>query len=295
MVVDAVGPVIRIISAVLSKHHETRSLKEEVVQFREVLRSTRTLLQGAKEQIERDHPRCTSLTEPMKLIREAVEEGSQVLDECSARDKKKRLKMNLFSRTYLGMLEAAGSKIQHALTLLSASGVVVQGNIEEGLEEVHDKVETMKRMVQAHHSEVLALLLEGQNQEIRSLPDEIVFRMVEMGVVDDRQDASEQIRDIAENSQKLREEKAFADEQILQLVMRLSLTESPAVDSPPLKTSSTESVEKLLTCPLSLELMNDGKDEEIEGIRFTDYMDESQLEHVMSLVGRDLSEPYSSE
>ena len=39
----------------------------------------------------------------------------------------------------------------------------------------------------------------------------------------------------------------------------------------------------------------DGKDEEIAGIRFVDYKDESQLEHVMSLVGRDLSEPYSSE
>jgi hypothetical protein len=32
----------------------------------------------------------------------------------------------------------------------------------------------------------------------------------------------------------------------------------------------------------------------IEGIRFVDYADESQLEDVMSLVGRDLSEPYSS-
>jgi hypothetical protein len=36
-------------------------------------------------------------------------------------------------------------------------------------------------------------------------------------------------------------------------------------------------------------------DDEIEGIRFVDYVDESQLHDVMSLVGRDLSEPYSSE
>mmetsp|Transcript_10853 Transcript_10853/g.17983 ORF Transcript_10853/g.17983 Transcript_10853/m.17983 type:complete len:237 (+) Transcript_10853:121-831(+) len=33
--------------------------------------------------------------------------------------------------------------------------------------------------------------------------------------------------------------------------------------------------------------------DEIEGIMFVDYKDESQLESVMSLVGRDLSEPYS--
>lgn len=35
-------------------------------------------------------------------------------------------------------------------------------------------------------------------------------------------------------------------------------------------------------------------DTEIPGIRFVDYKDESQLDSVMSLVGRDLSEPYSS-
>jgi hypothetical protein len=35
-------------------------------------------------------------------------------------------------------------------------------------------------------------------------------------------------------------------------------------------------------------------DESIPGIRFVDYVDESQLDQVMSLVGRDLSEPYSS-
>lgn len=34
--------------------------------------------------------------------------------------------------------------------------------------------------------------------------------------------------------------------------------------------------------------------DEINGIRFVNYVDESQLDHVMSLVGRDLSEPYSS-
>jgi hypothetical protein len=37
----------------------------------------------------------------------------------------------------------------------------------------------------------------------------------------------------------------------------------------------------------------DGKSD-IPGIHFVDYKDESQLDHVMELVGRDLSEPYSS-
>lgn len=34
-------------------------------------------------------------------------------------------------------------------------------------------------------------------------------------------------------------------------------------------------------------------DEIIEGINFVNYRDESQIESVMRLVGRDLSEPYS--
>ena len=33
---------------------------------------------------------------------------------------------------------------------------------------------------------------------------------------------------------------------------------------------------------------------EVEGIEFLDYKDESQLNDIMRLVGRDLSEPYSS-
>jgi len=47
--------------------------------------------------------------------------------------------------------------------------------------------------------------------------------------------------------------------------------------------------------PKSIPLVADDQlDDSIAGIRFVDYVDESQLEHVMSLVGRDLSEPYSS-
>ena len=39
---------------------------------------------------------------------------------------------------------------------------------------------------------------------------------------------------------------------------------------------------------------NNNTHHQIPGIRFVDYQDEAQLHHVMSLVGRDLSEPYSS-
>lgn len=39
---------------------------------------------------------------------------------------------------------------------------------------------------------------------------------------------------------------------------------------------------------------NSGTEDAIEGIEFVDYRDESQIDSVMSLVGRDLSEPYSS-
>ena len=49
-----------------------------------------------------------------------------------------------------------------------------------------------------------------------------------------------------------------------------------------------EQVAKLHPPPLPVQL------DEIPGIRFVDYPDESQLEAVMNLVGRDLSEPYSS-
>ena len=37
----------------------------------------------------------------------------------------------------------------------------------------------------------------------------------------------------------------------------------------------------------------DDENEKIPGIKFVNYRDESQLESVMRLVGKDLSEPYS--
>lgn len=47
-------------------------------------------------------------------------------------------------------------------------------------------------------------------------------------------------------------------------------------------------------CSSLIEPDDDNSDDEsIEGIAFLDYTDESQLESVMDLVGRDLSEPYS--
>ena len=48
-------------------------------------------------------------------------------------------------------------------------------------------------------------------------------------------------------------------------------------------------IEKFQACSLE---ESSGIDE-IEGIKFINYRDESQLDSVMRLVGRDLSEPYS--
>lgn len=50
-----------------------------------------------------------------------------------------------------------------------------------------------------------------------------------------------------------------------------------------------EQVAQLALPPLTERL------DDILGIRFVEYPDESQLDAVMNLVGRDLSEPYSSE
>jgi hypothetical protein len=66
-----------------------------------------------------------------------------------------------------------------------------------------------------------------------------------------------------------------------------------AVDAP----ATSAQVEELanLVSNASIDDSEDDGDDEIEGIEFVNYEDESQLESVMELVGRDLSEPYSSE
>lgn len=64
----------------------------------------------------------------------------------------------------------------------------------------------------------------------------------------------------------------------------MTTIEKQSADSTPIE----EQVAKL-DIPLLPERLD-----EIPGIRFVEYPDESQLDAVMSLVGRDLSEPYSS-
>ena len=69
-------------------------------------------------------------------------------------------------------------------------------------------------------------------------------------------------------------------------MMTDTVSEEPKrkASSPPIE----ELVGKLPTPPLPDQV------DDIPGIRFVDYPDESQLDSVMNLVGRDLSEPYSS-
>jgi hypothetical protein len=65
------------------------------------------------------------------------------------------------------------------------------------------------------------------------------------------------------------------------------------------KTTITTDIEKLTlskqsqshSCEYDDDPIED--DERIPGIKFVNYRDESQLESVMRLVGKDLSEPYS--
>ena len=55
-----------------------------------------------------------------------------------------------------------------------------------------------------------------------------------------------------------------------------------------------QATERLANVALDGHHDDEEDNESIEGIEFVDYVDESQLESVMELVGRDLSEPYSS-
>jgi hypothetical protein len=69
----------------------------------------------------------------------------------------------------------------------------------------------------------------------------------------------------------------------------VAVAESPAPAPSPVPALPLKKDDSIL--PMEVDSSDD---EAIPGIRFVDYVDESQLDQVMSLVGRDLSEPYSS-
>ena len=258
---DSIFIVITLVQSVLDKYDSIQSLHEEIKYFRKILRTVKGVLNDIQEQLQRNPNQQTRLSRPLSMLEDAVKEGAEVLEECS---RKKKLRARVFSKTYLGKLNGASTKMRDAMQLLSSAGISIQGTIAEGIEDTVEKIDLLKSQIENHNHQVADLMeahAASMTASMESLPQQIVSLLMQQNVVSSFADLDGQMEDIASHAQELRREKAFVDKQILAMVERISLMESNESSMTPQPTAQhthkEQSVPSFMICPISLEIMKD--------------------------------------
>jgi hypothetical protein len=104
-----------------------------------------------------------------------------------------------------------------ALPLFSVCGVNVQGRLKTDLDN------RIKELDQTIRTQSYEMAREVSGVMMDALPDQIVEKLVQLGLVADRKDCYEQLREIQEAEEAFRREKAFADKDILERILAMSL------------------------------------------------------------------------
>lgn len=154
----------------------------------------------------------------LEIIEQGIKLGQQVMESCLK--KGSRLRIALFSETYISKLNIVGNKIDRGLSMLSASGVSIQTGRIDGAKQ---SIRNMKTELMGTSNDVADLLLDIVLSGLRKIPDQVVAQLHERDIVSSTQDCYRQIRDIQLDHDTFRSTKETYDEELLQWVMELSL------------------------------------------------------------------------
>jgi hypothetical protein len=241
--IGTVAAVINLIAVVHNKYKSFQALMEENEEFCRTMLAVRGVLHDIRK--EERLRRRESLRLPLQMIEDAIAMGEKVMKKCSDRNNKLKIAL-IRSQDYVNTLKAAGVKMNHGLTIITATSVNIQANTEGAMDTAHRAIESMQTRLDAYHNDIADILLDIIRPGIQNIPDEVIAKLREEGIVASRQDCMDQIRNIQEDPD-LTEVK---NEQLLQWALHVSLPPSnrPIMD---------ERMKKRLTCPISLDYMQD--------------------------------------
>ena len=218
-------------------------LREELGWFEKLLISLERTLGELSISFQESRPNKTSgLVQSMKDLRNAVDRGKVVVEEVLS---KKNVKVFVFVSSYRKKIESVGLEIERALNGIQNSGVVITVQLGESMKKTHDLTVELYDNVR----QVLVGMEENQQDILKRFDDmEALLRLViDNEFAKDEEDVGNQLLSIAQAGDVIRNEKEFVDKVILQKVIESSKHIS----------SSSNGYDDLLTCPLSLELMED--------------------------------------
>lgn len=243
---EAVSVLVGAITVAYNKYESFEALKTENENFRQSMLAVRDVLQGIHEEGLQ-----SELRRPLEIIEQGINMGKEVMDVCSKKGVK--LRVSIFTETYVSKLETAGNKMDRGLSMLAASGVSVHSGKIEGAKRT---LRSMKSELLSTSNDVADLLLDVVMRGLRNIPDQVVAQLRDQNVVSSKQDCYDQIREIQQDKDAFRTAKETFDEELLQWVMDISLPESKP-SKPRTSTAMSEDIEKLITCPVTLEFMRD--------------------------------------
>lgn len=212
-----------------------------------------------------------------RMIREALADIENVLDICSSRP----VRAKLFSNTYVHKLRAATSQIHDAIGLIGGvhAGVSLemQREARDAKHELKDTVETLSQFRDKIGDEIRIALRESLGSN--SLLPSLIGKMENEGLVASSREAIDQLRQLQAEADELRTLKAFAEQELIDAVCRLSLQGIHDDDIQQIAAQVAEarklpktdkkkkpgvthckpgvSIPSEFTCPLTLDLMED--------------------------------------
>jgi uncharacterized membrane protein len=261
--IDLIGPVIVAVKLAIDQYQAIRVLKKETKEYRNMLECVLDLLTDLKVQQQEQNHRPTSLTCPLDLIRDAVQDGMEVFELCS--QPTKRLQAFVMSKTYLNKLNASASKIREALGLLSGAGVALQGAIQDTIQETQETINSFQAKVMLDTTHITNELggLRGDVGQILAI---LQKNHVGHGI----DDLEEQRQQFLQNEDCIRKEKYLVDDFLIDAVKQLTLldTKTEAKPAPQTDTMDRDKLLATLLCPISQEIMSDPVNAGPQGVAY---------------------------
>mmetsp|Transcript_2232 Transcript_2232/g.4015 ORF Transcript_2232/g.4015 Transcript_2232/m.4015 type:complete len:128 (-) Transcript_2232:396-779(-) len=112
--------------------------------------------------------------------------------------------------------------------MITPTGVNIQADTQGGMDTARQAIESMQTRLDTYHNEIADILLDIIKPSIQKIPDEIIAKLHEQGIVSSKQDCMDQIREI----QKDPDLTELKNEQLLQWALQVSLppSKSPTMD-----------------------------------------------------------------
>jgi len=239
-----VGDLISMIEVAVRMYESVKSFEPECKAYREMLLALLDVLMDIDRQFKEGAIQGnTSLKRPLKLLRDAVEMGVNVLQKCS---KKSKLMVFVFSQEYIGKLQKSKTSIMEALSLLPASGISLQASIKQDIGGLEKSIQALDAHLSSCQHGVAKMLKGEFERGGEDIADRIIEALTTKGIVADKDDFQRQLENLKEEKSSFRASKVVYDQDLINKILALSLEQDGS--STTLPNSSSAAFDDMLDC-----------------------------------------------